>query len=163
MRGVIAIRDYSDAEYFQDFERNFDLASTREILSRAFLTKNWDVNSLNLRFERSETFLGATVLQERMPTLEFFRRTSEIGQSPVYFSMQSSLSNLFINRGPGFLHGGYGRADFHPDFSIPWKGLPWLSVSKISLRSMAPETRLSQPLSMRSVPVQALSRTVAAR
>jgi LPS-assembly protein len=129
MRGVIAIRDYSDAEYFQDFERNFDLASTREILSRAFLTKNWDVNSLNLRFERSETFLGATVLQERMPTLEFFRRTSEIGQSPVYFSMQSSLSNLFINRGPGFLHGGYGRADFHPDFSIPWKGLPWLSLT----------------------------------
>ena len=129
MRGVVAIRDYSDAEYLQDFERNFDLTSTREILSRAFLTKNWDVNSLNLRFERSETFLGATVLQERMPTLEFFRRTSEIGQSPVYFSMQSSLSNLFINRGPGFLHGGYGRADFHPDFSIPWKGLPWLSVT----------------------------------
>jgi len=129
MRGVVSIRDYSDAEYFQDFERSFSLTSTREVLSRAFLTKNFDVDSLNLRFERSETYLGATVLQERMPTLEYYRRTSQIGGSPIYLSMQASLSNLFVNRGAGLLHGGYGRADLHPLFSFPWKGLPWLSVT----------------------------------
>lgn len=129
MRGVVSIRDYSDAEYLQDFERSFSLTSTREILSRAFLTKNFDVDSLNLRFERSETLLGATVLQERMPTLEYYRRTSQIGGGPIYFSMQASLSNLFVNRGGDSLHGGYGRADLHPLFSFPWKSLPWLSVT----------------------------------
>ncbi len=129
MRGVVAIRAYSDPEYLQDFERSFALTSAREILSRAFLTKNAGVDSFNLRFEKSETFLGATVVQERMPTLEYFRRTSEIGNSPVYLSVQSSLSNLFVNRGDNLLHGGYGRADLHPVFSLPWKGLSWLSAT----------------------------------
>jgi len=129
MRGVVAIRDYSDPQYLQDFERSFALTSQREVLSRAFLSKNEGADSFNLRFERSETFLTTTVLQERLPSLEFFRRTSEIGKSPFYFSMEASLSNLFVDRGPGLLHGGYGRADFHPVFSFPWKGLPWLSVT----------------------------------
>jgi LPS-assembly protein len=129
MRGVVSIHDYSDAEYLQDFERSFSLTSAREILSTAFLTKNFGVDSLNLRFERSETYLGATVLQERMPTLEYYRRTSQIGSSPFYLQMQGSLSNLFVNRGEDSLHGGYGRADLHPVVSFPWKGLSWLSVT----------------------------------
>ena len=99
MRGVVSIRDYSDDEYPEDWERSFTLTSLREVVSRAFLTKNAGVNSVNLRFERSQTFLAATVLQERLPTLEYFRRTSAIGRSPFYLAMQASLSNLFINRG----------------------------------------------------------------
>ncbi len=129
MRGVVSIRDYSDEEFLDDWERSFTLTSLREILSRAFLTKNSGVNSFNLRLERSQTFLAATVIQQRLPTLEYFRRTSTIGQSPVYLAVQSSLSNLFINRGFGLLHGDYGRADVHPVLSLPWKGLPWLSAT----------------------------------
>ncbi|MGH9367364.1 MAG: LPS-assembly protein LptD [Thermoanaerobaculia bacterium] len=129
LRGVVAIRDYSDEQYLQDFERSFTYASLAEILSRAFLTKNAGVNSLNLRLERSETFLGATVLQERLPTLEYFRRTSELARTPFFLSVQASLSNLFVNRGKRFLHGGYGRADVHPVISLPWKGVPWLSAT----------------------------------
>jgi LPS-assembly protein len=129
MRGVIAIRQYSDKYYLQDWERQFLYTSAREILSRAFLTKNEGVDSFNLRFEKSDTILGATVLQERMPTLEYFRRTSQIGESPIYLSAQGSISNLFINRGTGLLHGGWGRLDLFPVLSFPWKGLPWLSAT----------------------------------
>jgi LPS-assembly protein len=129
MRGVVSIRDYSDEQFLDDWERSFTLTSLREILSRAFLTKNSGVDSFNLRLERSQTFLAATVIQERLPTLEWFRRTSEIGRSPVYFAMQASLSNLYINRGFNLLRGDYGRADLHPVFSLPWKGLPWLSAT----------------------------------
>ena len=64
-----------------------------------------------------------------MPTLEYFRRTSQIGQSPIYLSAQASISNLFINRGTGLLHGGWGRLDLFPVLSFPWKGLPWLSAT----------------------------------
>jgi LPS-assembly protein len=129
MRAVVSIRDYSDEQYLQDYERSFALTSAPEISSKAFLTKNDGVHSWNLRFTRTETFLGATILQERMPTLEYYRRTSEIGESPVYLSVQSSASNLYLNRGGTDLRGSYGRLDFHPVFSFPWKTVPWLSVT----------------------------------
>jgi LPS-assembly protein len=128
-RGVVAIRDYSDEQYLQDFERSFALSSARQILSRAFLTRNFGDDSLNLRFERSETFFGTTVTQERLPSLEFSRRTSRIGESPVFFALESSVSWLYINRGPNLPRGDYARADVHPTVSLPWKRIPWLSVT----------------------------------
>ena len=128
-RGVVAIRDYSDQEYLQDFERSFALSSARQILSRAFLTKNFGDNSVNLRFERSETFFGTTVTQERLPSLEFSRRTARIGETPLFFALESSASWLYINRGPNLPRGDYARADIHPTLSLPWKRIPWLSVT----------------------------------
>jgi LPS-assembly protein len=128
-RGVLSVRDYSDDQYLQDIERSFALASARQILSRGFLTKNFGDNSVNLRVERSQSFFGTTVLQERLPSLEFFRRTSRIGTSPVFLSLESSLSYLYVNRGANLPRGSYGRADVHPGFSLPWKRIPWLSVT----------------------------------
>lgn len=128
-RGVLSIRDYSDQQFLQDFERSFVLNSARQILSQGFLTKNVGSDSLNLRFERSETFYSSTVLQERFPSIEFSHRTAPIGQSPFYLALQSSLSELFINRGEDLPHGTYGRFDLHPVFSFPWKSIPWLSVT----------------------------------
>jgi LPS-assembly protein len=128
-RGVLSIRDYSDDQYLQDIERSFALASSRQILSRGFLTKNFGDNSVNFRVERSQSFFGTTVLQERLPSLEFFRRTSRIGNSPVFLSLESSLSYFYINRGRDLPRGTYGRGDFHPGLSLPWKRIPWLSVT----------------------------------
>jgi hypothetical protein len=79
-RGVLSVRDYSDQQYLQDFERSFALNSARQIVSRGFLTKNFGSDSLNVRFERSETFYSSTVIQERFPSLEFStapRRSAE--------------------------------------------------------------------------------------
>jgi LPS-assembly protein len=129
VRAVVSIRDYSDQQYLQDYERSFTLTSAAEIASRAFLTKNDGVGSWNLRLTRTETFLASTVLQERMPSLEYYRRTSELGGSPIYLSVQASIANLFLNREGTALDGSYGRLDLHPVFSFPWKALPWLSVT----------------------------------
>jgi lipopolysaccharide assembly outer membrane protein LptD (OstA) len=128
-RGVLAVRDYSDDQYLQDIERSFALSSASQILSRGFLTKNFGNNSINFRVERSESFFGTTVLQERLPSLEFFHRTSRIGASPLFLALESSLSYLYVNRGANLPRGAYERADFHPMFSLPWKRIPWLSVT----------------------------------
>ena len=132
-RGVLSIRDYSDQQYLQDYERAFWLNSARQIVSRGFLTKNFGADSLNVRFERSETFYSSTVIQERFPSIEFFHRTAPIGQSPFYLSLESSLSGLFLNRGRNsiveFTHGTYGRFDAHPVVSFPFKEIPWLSLT----------------------------------
>ncbi len=128
-RGVLALRDYSDPEYLQDLERSFALNSARQILSRAFLSKNFGDDSLNIRFERAETFFGTTIVSERLPSAEFFRRTSRVGNTPLFFSLESSASWLYLNRGPGLPRGDYGRFDIHPTLSLPWKRIPWLSIT----------------------------------
>ncbi len=128
-RGVLSVRDYSDEQYLQDIERSFALASARQIQSRGFLTRNFGDDSVNFRVERSESFFGTTVFQERLPSIEFFHRTSRIGASPVFLSLESSLSYLYVNRGSDLPRGAYGRGDFHPAFSLPWKRIPWLSVT----------------------------------
>jgi LPS-assembly protein len=128
VRGVASIRAYSDKEYLQDWEKNFDLNSAKQIPSFAYLTRNFGADSLNLRFERIETFYAATVVQERLPSLEFFHRTAPIGDSPFFFALQSSISGLYMNKGEGLLRGTYGRFDFNPVFSFPVKEIPWLSV-----------------------------------
>ncbi len=129
MRGVATIRDYSDDQYLQDLERSFALNSASQILSRVFLSKNVGDDSFNLRFERSETLFGTDVLQERLPSLEYFRRTSRIGSTPLFFSAEGSLSFLYTNRGPNLPRGTYERADVHPKLSLPWKRIPWLSIT----------------------------------
>ena len=128
-RGVLSIRDYSDAQFLQDFERNFNLSSAKQIFSQGFLTRNIGADSLNIRFERSETYYASTVIQERFPTIEFFHRTAPIGHSPFYFSLVSSLSALYVNRGFDLARGTYGRFDVHPVLSFPWKEIPWLSAT----------------------------------
>jgi LPS-assembly protein len=128
-RGVLSVREYSDEQFLRDFERAFALSSSRQNLSRGFLTKNFGNDSVNLRVERSETFYGTKVVQERLPSLEYSRRTSRIGRSPFYLALESSLSYLYVNRGRDLARGEYGRADFHPTLSLPWKTVPWLSLT----------------------------------
>ncbi|HEY3173373.1 MAG TPA: LPS assembly protein LptD [Thermoanaerobaculia bacterium] len=128
-RGVLSVHEYSDEQFLQDFERAFALSSSRQTLSRGFLTKNFGDDSINLRVERNETFYGTKVVQERLPSLEYFRRTSRLGRSPFFLALESSVSWLYVDRGRGLTHGEYGRADFHPTLSIPWKSVPWLSLT----------------------------------
>ena len=128
-RGVLSVREYSDEQFLRDFERGLALSSSRQTLSRGFLTKNFGNDSVNLRVERSLTYYGTKVVLARLPSLEYFRRTSRIGRTPLYLALESSFSYLYVNRGPGLARGEYGRGDFHPTFSLPWKTVPWLSVT----------------------------------
>jgi len=129
VRGVVSIRAYSDKEFLQDWEKSFALNSARQISSFAFLTRNVGADSVNLRVERNETFFAATVISERIPSLEFFRRTAPIGTGPIYLALQASASALYLDKGNELLKGTYGRFDLNPVFSFPWKEIPWLSVT----------------------------------
>jgi len=124
-RGVVSFRAYSDEQYLQDLE----LTAARQIPSFAFLTRNFGDNSINLRLEKNISYYSTTVTQERLPSLEYFRRTTRIGETPLYLSALASLSYLYINRGPGLPSGTYGRADIYPTLWLPWKRIPWLSVT----------------------------------
>jgi len=128
-RAVVSIRDYSDVNYLQDFERSYNLNASRQIQSTAFLTKNFGDDSVNLRFERTETLFASDVLQERTPSLEYAHRTAKLGATPLYAALDASFSQLFVNRGKNAAHGSYERGDVHPVLSFPVKDIPWLSLN----------------------------------
>ena len=54
MRGVVQYQDFSDFNFFRDFERDFDRNTLRFIDSRAFVTGNWGPNLLNLLLDDRE-------------------------------------------------------------------------------------------------------------
>src|SRR6185436_18414129 len=47
MRGVVNFQEFSDFNFFRDFERDFDRNSLRFLDSRAFVTGNWGPHLLN--------------------------------------------------------------------------------------------------------------------
>ncbi|MES1240216.1 MAG: LPS assembly protein LptD [Acidobacteriota bacterium] len=133
MRGVVNYQDFSDFNFFRDFERDFDRNTLRFIDSRAFVTGNWGPHLLNILLQDRETFVGTnvnddTVQQVKLPEVEYRLRNTRIGRLPLYAQFQGSASYLDLTR-PGAYAGQYGRLDAFPQLTLPIRSVPWLSLS----------------------------------
>jgi LPS-assembly protein len=130
MRGVVQFQEFSDFNFFRDFERDFDRNTLRFIDSRAFVSGNWGPHLLNAQLSSRETFINfdQTIDQRRLPEIEYRLRQTRIGRSPFYLQVQSSLDYLEVDR-PQSYNGKYGRADLFPQVTLPIRTFPWLSLS----------------------------------
>jgi LPS-assembly protein len=131
MRAVVQYQKYSDFNFFRDFERDFDTNTLRFIDSRAFVTGNWGPNLVNLLLEDRETFVNQqsdTLLQRRLPELQYRLRSTQIGKTPFYLEVDSTASYFDISR-PNTYQGKYGRFDLFPTLTLPVKTFPWLNLS----------------------------------
>jgi LPS-assembly protein len=130
MRAVVAIRDYSDFDYFRDFEREFDRVTTRSIYSRGFITGNWGSHSLNILADSRETLISqdSIITQRSLPEVEYRLRPTRLGKIPLYLEVDSSLAYLDLERSPTYA-GDYGRFDLFPLLTLPLRSWPWLSLS----------------------------------
>lgn len=133
MRGVVNYQDFSDFNFFRDFERDFDRNTLRFIDSRAFVTGNWGPHLLNILLQDRETFVGTninddTVQQIKLPEIEYRLRNTRIGRLPLYAQFQGSVSYLDLTR-PSSYAGQYGRFDAFPQLTLPIRSVPWLSLS----------------------------------
>ncbi|HEX3553618.1 MAG TPA: LPS assembly protein LptD [Thermoanaerobaculia bacterium] len=130
MRAVIQYQNYSDFNFFRDFERSFDQNTLRFIDSRGFLTGNWGANLVNLLLSSRETFINqdTTVTQRKLPELQYRLRSTRLLNTPLYLQVDSSLDYLDVDR-PGSYTGKYGRFDLFPQLTLPVKTVPWLSLS----------------------------------
>ncbi len=129
LRAVVSYRDYSDFEFFRDFERGLNEATLRTLYSSGFLTGNWGPQSLNVLVDDRQTFISADsiVLQRQLPEVEYRVRPVRIGRSPLYFQLLSSANYFSVDRSAAY-QGEYGRADLFPQLSLPLRAAPWLSV-----------------------------------
>jgi LPS-assembly protein len=130
MRGVVNYQDFSDFNFFRDFERDFDRNTLRFLDSRAFVTGNWGPHLLNFLLNDRQTFVNASdqVEQRKLPEVEYRLRSTRIGHTPLYMSFQGSASYLDLAR-PGSYAGSYGRIDAFPQLTLPIRSFPWLSLS----------------------------------
>ena len=129
LRAVVNWLEYSDLNFFQGFERDFNLASTRSVGSQGFVTWNPDPFSLNLRVGREEALLGSTtVTTRREPVLEAQLRPVPLFDERVFVEATGQAGLLAADRGPGQPSGTYGRFDLFPRVSVPFPVAPWLSV-----------------------------------
>ena len=161
-RGVVDVKDFSDLEFFQRFERDFDLNTISNIYSSAYLTKNRPNYSLNIRTDRRKLFLGRVVgadgsstdssrLFEQLPAIDFRTYPNRVGNSPLYFSLESSAGHLrTIEEGAvktPQITADYFRADIHPTLTLQLRTPAWLSVKpQLSLRDTYYSSSLCDPL-----------------
>jgi len=130
MRGVVNYVNFSDFNFFRDFERDFDRNSVRFLDSRAFVTGNWGPHLFNLLLNDRQTFVGVddTLDQRKLPELDYRLRSTRIGKTPLYAQFQGSASYLDLAR-PGSYSGTYGRIDAFPQLTLPISTIPWLNLS----------------------------------
>jgi LPS-assembly protein len=132
MRGLVHYQDFSDFNFFRDFERDFDRNTVRFIDSRASATGNWGPHLLNFLLDDRETFVGTnesdSVVQRKLPELEYRLRSTRLGRTPFYLEFDGSASYLDLVR-PGSYEGRYGRLDAFPQVTLPIRSFPWLSLS----------------------------------
>jgi LPS-assembly protein len=129
-RAVVNWTDFSDLEFFQRYDRDFALTSTRTVGQKAFVTRSEGPVSLNLRLERETALYGSSeVVLERKPVLETRLRPTGLFGNSVFVEAQGSAGLLRSIRPAGQPSGDYGRFDLFPRVSAPLSPLPWLSLN----------------------------------
>src|SRR6185503_19430478 len=129
LRGVVQYEDYSDFDYFRDFERGLSTKTKNQIYSDAFITGNWGNRSLNVLVDRRRTFLSADDIIDlrQLPEVEYKLRPTRLFHKPLYLSFDSAAHYLAVDR--GVVQSSYARFHFQPTLRVPLSPAPWLSVT----------------------------------
>jgi len=131
----------SDFDYFLDFERDIRVSSNPQAVSKAYLTRNWGFNSLNMWAERREqlvqdpiipfaygqpviAFANRTFVRWTEPEVEFRTRRRRIGDSPLFYTLESSVD--YFDKGDR--ETVYQRADAYPVLSSQLSPVPWVDI-----------------------------------
>jgi hypothetical protein len=130
LRGVVSVNDYSDYDFFREFQRSEGENTRRYIYSNAFLSGDWGAQSFSMIVDQRETFLAVdrTSTQRQLPEINYRVRKLKLGRSPLYFTLDSTASYL-SSQTDGRFDVTYGRFDMAPQLTVPLRVAPWLSVS----------------------------------
>lgn len=149
-RGVVDIQDYSNLDFFREYDDDPRLHTLSNIYSSAYLTKNRPTYSLNILSDRRDYELlvfnsGTNRLEsarqrfEQLPALQLRMYPQRVGHTPFYFALESSASRL---RSGGVspqnvrsVEADYFRTDLFPTISMQVRTPQWFSIKpQLSLR-----------------------------
>ena len=147
-RGVVDVQDYSRLDFFREYDDDTRVLTLSNIYSSAYLTKNRPKYSLNILADRRDyellqpapeqvpgeptRFVTARQRYEQLPSLQFRMFPQRIGQTPFYFTMESSSSQLrtgFVDpNGERTNNASYLRTDIFPTVSMRLRTPQWFSI-----------------------------------
>jgi lipopolysaccharide assembly outer membrane protein LptD (OstA) len=130
LKAVIDVNDYSDYEFFREFQRR-ERENTRSYLySNAFVSGGWGPHSLSMIVDDRESFLGdgRSSNQRQLPEINYRLRKLKLGRAPLYLSLDTTAS-YFQTATPGLFDVKYGRFDIAPELTLPLRVAPWLSLA----------------------------------
>lgn len=138
-RGVVDIQDFSDLNFFREWDDDRRLHTLSNIYSSAYLTKNAPTYSLNVVADRRDIELfDRRQRYEQLPSLQLRMYPQRVANTPLYFSMESSTSHLRSGAVIGderTIDADYFRTDLFPTISMRLRTPQWLSIKpQISLR-----------------------------
>jgi LPS-assembly protein len=155
-RGVIDVQDFSNLDFFREYDDDTRLHTLSNIYSSAYLTRNRPKYSLNILADRRDIellvpdpadtdasdgtdFLTARQRFEQLPSFQLRMYPQRISNTPVYFSMESSASQLRTGgvspAGERRVDADYFRTDIFPTVALQLRTPPWLSVKpQLSVR-----------------------------
>ncbi|HEX8251892.1 MAG TPA: LPS assembly protein LptD [Thermoanaerobaculia bacterium] len=138
-RGVVDVQDYSNLDFFREYDDDTRLHTLSTIYSSAYLTKNMPKYSVNILADRRDVeFPDRRQRAEQLPTLQLRMYPQQVGRTPIYFSMESSTSRLrtgAVIGGERTIDADYFRADVFPTVSMRLRTPSWLSVKpELSVR-----------------------------
>ena len=155
-RGVVDIQDYSDLNFFREYDDDPRILTQSNIYSSAYLTKNRPTYSLNILSDRRDyellvrdtadedgdgdvlEFTSARQRYEQLPSLQLRMYPQRVGRTPLYFSLESSSSRLrsgTVIGGERTIDADYYRTDVFPTVSMRLRTPQWLSVKpQVSVR-----------------------------
>jgi LPS-assembly protein len=155
-RGVVDIQDYSDLNFFREYDDDPRTLTQSNIYSSAYLTKNKPTYSLNILSDRRDYELlvrdsadddgdgdvneltSARQRYEQIPSLQLRMYPQRVGRTPFYFSLESSSSRLrsgTVIGGERTIDADYYRTDIFPTVSVRLRTPQWLSVKpQLSVR-----------------------------
>jgi LPS-assembly protein len=155
-RGVVDIQDYSNLDFFREYDDDPRLHTLSNIYSSAYLTRNQPRYSLNVLSDRRDYELlvrdegdvdgdgnrdeltPARQRFEQLPSLQLRMYSQRVGNTPFYFSMESSSSRLRSGAVIGAerkINADYLRTDLFPTVSMRLRTPQWLSIKpQLSVR-----------------------------
>jgi LPS-assembly protein len=118
------LRQLSALPFRQEFTQSFDEAINSETHSIGFVTKHWKDYGFNLVAQRNVNFQtdqsGDTVVIRKLPEAQFTMREHELGDLPVWISLDSSYG-LQRRTQPLFQTRQFvQRLDFAPRVTTAW-------------------------------------------
>jgi LPS-assembly protein len=126
-RGVADVDYINSLAFRTTWSDTFNAAVFSEAHQTGFISKNFDSFSLNIYATRYQDFLSAaptneqSILISQVPSFSFSSSDQEVGQSPFYFSFDSSASGVARSE-PGFTTPAISaRLDFFPHVTMRTK------------------------------------------
>jgi len=117
-RATVNVRQYSDLLFQQQYQDNFNLATTRTRRSAGNVQRSFGSNVFSIAADRNETFFGEdTRVQQRLPSATLRRFPQKLGRTGIVFGYEAKAER--VGFGASDAVESFSRFDVAPQLSRP--------------------------------------------